>query len=415
MFQFCECIQSLGSWSRGLRTAVGNWYKNMPIHKLELQLVKYRQRQGWTHRDVLRLAHPKVPIHVLSGVEEHVPPEIRSAYLKYAVGKHEDPQLLGGMIAAFEKINREDVSAKEAIKAIVDYKLPWECVPTHLLKDKDVWEALLEHMGYTAILRNLARMTSCGLLNHGLDASVKKVMEKLTHLENERVHPMAILLALKTYASGKGFKGSLTWNPVSRIIDTLDEAFYLSFKNVEPTGKRMLLGIDVSSSMDGNMIAGSCLDARTAAGAMSLITANVEKDYEILAYSHQLVPLQISPKMRLDAVVKTMQRLPFGGTDCSLPIKWALANQVQVDAFVNYSDNETWYNGGSYFGNNLGHPSELLRKYREKFKLPVKFIEVGFTATNISIADSNDGNSLSVVGFDAATPQIISEFIRGNV
>jgi len=408
LFQFCDAVQTLGSWSRGLRTAVGNWYKNMPIPKLELQIVKYRQRQGWTHKDVLRLSHPKVP-NVQVG--DTVP---RSAYLKYAVGKLDDPQSLGGMIAAFERINRVDIPVKDAVNAIVDYKLPWETIPTTLLKDKKVWEALIPHMGYTAMLRNLGRMTSCGLLVNNLDSSVKIVTDKLSKPENERVHPMAILLALKTYASGHGFKGSLSWSPVRSIVDTLDQAFYAAFGSVEPTGKRLCLGVDVSGSMYGATIAGTSLDAGTAAGAMALITAAVEKDYEILAYSHELVPLKISPRMRLDDVVKTMQKIPMGGTDCSLPIKWAFANNVSVDAFVNYTDNETWFNScSSWVITPCGHPSEWLTKYRNKFQTEAKFVEVGFTATNISIADPGDVGTISLVGFDTSTPSVISNFIKG--
>ena len=34
--------------------------------------------------------------------------------------------------------------------------------------------------------------------------------------------------------------------------------------------------------------------------------------------------------------------LPFGGTDCSLPMTYALANRWEVDTFIVLTDNETW-------------------------------------------------------------------------
>ena len=40
------------------------------------------------------------------------------------------------------------------------------------------------------------------------------------------------------------------------IVDALDAAFYTAFENVEPTGKRLLLALDVSGSMDGGEVAG---------------------------------------------------------------------------------------------------------------------------------------------------------------
>lgn len=77
---------------------------------------------------------------------------------------------------------------------------------------------------------------------------VKKLRDQ-TALKTAKIHPFNILLALKVYSAGKGDKGSLTWPPVPAIEAALDAAFYLSFKFVQPTGKRFLLALDVSGSM----------------------------------------------------------------------------------------------------------------------------------------------------------------------
>ena len=42
-----------------------------------------------------------------------------------------------------------------------------------------------------------------------------------------------------------------------------------------------------------------------------------------------------------------------------------------------------------------------------------KLVVVGLTATKFSIADPNDPGMFDVVGFDAAAPQGIADFIRG--
>ena len=70
-----------------------------------------------------------------------------------------------------------------------------------------------------------------------------------------------------------------------KIVDALDAAFYATFQNVEPCGKPVLLALDVSGSMDGSMIAGSCLSAREASAAMALVTAATEPECEIIAFS----------------------------------------------------------------------------------------------------------------------------------
>jgi 60 kDa SS-A/Ro ribonucleoprotein len=68
-------------------------------------------------------------------------------------------------------------------------------------------------------------------------------------LRRARVHPIAVLSALRAYAGGRGVRGQHTWGPVAQVVGALDAAFYTAFGNVEPADKRMLLALDVSGSM----------------------------------------------------------------------------------------------------------------------------------------------------------------------
>jgi 60 kDa SS-A/Ro ribonucleoprotein len=271
-----------------------------------------------------------------------------------------------------------------------------------------VWDALLQKMPMTAMIRNLGKMTSVGLLKP-MSAAAKLVVAKLsdrTALKRARVHPMAVLIAEKIYAQGRGDKGSLSWSPVQPIVDALDEAFYATFSNVEPCGKPVLLALDVSGSMGCANIAGSCLTARDASAAMALITAATEPEYHIMGFSDQFVTLKISPKMRLDSVVKVISGLPFSGTDCALPMVWARQNKVNVSGFVTYTDSETW--AGTI------HPSQALRKYRDEFAADAKAVVVGMTSNGFTIADPKDRGMLDVVGFDTTAPAVIADFIRSD-
>jgi 60 kDa SS-A/Ro ribonucleoprotein len=220
------------------------------------------------------------------------------------------------------------------------------------------------------------------------------------------VHPIAVLAALRTYASGRGARGRGTWAPVREVVDALDAAFYTAFGNVEPTGKRLLLALDVSGSMEWGAVAGvPGLTPRVASAALALITAATEDRYEILAFATRLQPLAISPRQRLDDVVKTVSRLPFGGTDCALPMLHAEARKREVDAFVVYTDSETWF--GSV------HPAQALRDYRRASGIDARLVVVGMVSNGFTIADPQDPGMLDAVGFDTATPQLVSDFARG--
>ena len=121
-----------------------------------------------------------------------------------------------------------------------------------------MWEALLDDMPSTALIRNLATMTRVGLLEPGSEAT-RVAVEQLGNgerLRRARVHPIAVLSALRTYESGRGARGQGEWTPVREIVDALDAAFYAAFAGVEPTGTRLLLALDVSGSMHVGACAG---------------------------------------------------------------------------------------------------------------------------------------------------------------
>jgi len=227
-------------------------------------------------------------------------------------------------------------------------------------------------------------------------------------IRKARLHPVKLLAALTTYQSGRGVRSKGEgWEPVARIVDALDAAFYLAFGNVEPSGKRLVLGLDVSGSMTCGAVAGvPGLSPRVASAAMALVTAATERDCELMAFCDKFVPLSISPRQRLDDVVKTMNSMSFGATDCALPMLWALEKKVKADAFVVLTDSETWF--GKI------HPTQALTQYRERTAIPAKLVVVGMVANNFTIADPKDPGMLDVVGFDTAVPQLISDFAAGR-
>ena len=322
-------------------------------------------------------------------------------------------RLLHRQVLAMHDLHRTD-DLKAAIALIKDHNLPREAIPTRLLNRPEVWDAMLPSMGLTAMIRNLGNMGKVGLLVDGSQAAqfIRSRIMDAELLAKSRVHPLQILAALLTYNSGSGYRGSGQWNVVQPVVDALDQAFYASFKNVSSTGKAFLLGVDVSGSMSSPVSGLPFLSCRTAAAAMALVTANVEPNYAIYGFTAgsggwgfrdtSFTDLKISPRMRLDQVEAIMSNQQFGGTDCSLPMMWALKNNLKFDVFGVYTDNETW--AGDI------QPAEALRQYRDKFG-PAKQVVVGMTASNFTIADPTDTNALDVVGFDASTPQAIAHFV----
>ena len=267
LFQFAEAVEGFRGWGRGLRRGIAGWYTSREVDQLALQLVKYRQRGGWSHRDLLRLAHPLTD-------------ELARRDLFDWACRGTMTDRLPPLVAAYEAAAKA-ASAAEIVAAIEAFDLPREAIGTEWLNDAAVWRALLQRMPMTALVRNLGKLSAVGVLKPLADdlPLVMSAFQDADRIAKARLHPLALLLALKTYAAGKGDKGSLEWEAVPQIVDALNAAFYTAFKAVEPTGKRLLLALDVSGSMGAGRIAGTSLIPREGSAAMALMTAATEQNW----------------------------------------------------------------------------------------------------------------------------------------
>lgn len=406
LFSFCAYVSTMRGWGPGLRKAVAKWYTARPADQLAYQLVKYQQRNGWSHRDVLRLAHVEGQNTPLMRWAIGANTEAREVTAKRIERKASYPVAAGelpAIIRAFEEGKAADELTIR--KLISEHGLTHEMIPTQHLKSPAVWEALLAKMPVTAMVRSLGRMGACGLLAPLSEAS-KTVMARLGDrdmIRSARLHPIALLAALLTYKTGRGQKGSLEWPVVPQVVDALNDAFYLAFEYVEATRKNFFLGVDVSGSMTMGAVAGIAgLTPNMGAAAMAMLIARTEPNYFIGGFSTTFVDLGISAKDRLDAAMQKAQR-NFGGTDCAVAIKYAMTHSIPVDAFVIITDGETW--AGDV------HASQAINIYRQKTGRDAKLITMNMVANRTRLTDPKDAGSMDVVGFDASVPLVINQFI----
>ncbi len=415
LFGFLTYVQGFRGWGRALARAVAAWYTEKSVDQVAYQAVKYRQRDGWTHRDVFRKAHPRSADPAFRGLGEWV---LRG-------NAAEAPALVRG----FEAAQAAPITALPGL--IREHGLTWEMVPTESLNHREVWGALLEgNVPLGALIRQLPRLTRIGLIEPMSEATelVAARLVDTEALRKARIHPVNVMVALRTYASGRSLRGESTWEPSVRIVDALDQAFYASFGTVEPAGKRTLIALDVSGSMSMGQVAGVPLTPREASAGLALVLAATEPMTHIIGFTggvgayrmpgarqvrqvartgaaSAVSQLKITPRMRLDAVIEEISGLPFGPTDCSLPMLYALERGLKVDTFAVITDNETW--AGAM------HPHEALEKYRKQMGIDAKLIVLATSATKFSIADPNDAGMLDIAGFDAAVPALVTEFSRG--
>lgn len=399
LFDFCNNVQQFRGWGRGLRDAISKWYLNRSPKSLAMQVTKYAQRNGWSHRDVLRKAHPEA-IGLTNEVLQYVTQ--RADWWDHR-GTEPYGDVTQFLIAVEEAKTTE--SKNRLLELIGDYSLVREHIPTNWLNDVDVWAALLEKMPLHAMVRNLGKMTSIGLLKP-FSIQARKVADTLEDgdvIKAARLHPLNTLIAQRRYADGEGDRGSLSWNPVPEITAALEGAFYLGFDVVEPTGKNFLLGVDVSASMSWEYCAGAPITCCEAAAVMAMVAVRTEPHTHILGFQDRVVDLGITANDTLEAAADKAQKANWGDTDCAALITHALRKKWEVDVFCVYTDGQTW--------SGPTHVFQALKEYRQKSGRPAKLAAFQLEGNSFSIADPNDPGMMDFSGFDTAVPSILADFV----
>ena len=451
-------LQTKG-FGRAVKRAVNKWVLDHRDKAMDLayQITKYQTREGWSFKNLLQCTHvstdtgdDRVFTNKTTGEtlkrtvkqERHnVRPTDIDLVLRYAVNGYSDMETLAKKcllmsptyhyLTAVHRVKHYSSEQKsELIDTIYEHKLTREQIPTWGLSDTEVLSALLVNkkktrvtMPLTALLRNLGNMTNHSVFND--DEIVQIVINHITKAETiaySHIHPVSVLIAWFTYRSGSGNKGSNTWSPNDKLVKALEEMFYLSFKNVEPTGKRICFLIDASGSMGCPSLCEGVTNAEAAA-LLAMIFARSETsseqspDHSFYLFTSRVkgtygsggtgltdVSDLIDASSSLANVLKSTSRSDWGATDISMGILEALKYKRKYDAFVVITDNDV--NSGI-------KPSQAMKDYRYGMKMHhTKLAVVATQSYNITIADPDDPFMLDMCGFDSHGPKILQDFIR---
>jgi len=452
--------QKSKGFGRAVKRQINDWvlsYRGKP-EDLAYQITKYMAREGWSFKNILQCTHVKTGTGDNRVFEQkegkpskrssskvnknNAPPTEFDLVLRYAVNGFDEmtklatPNLLTTKVyryltAVHTAMKLTGEEEEQLIALIYEHKLTREQVPTWGLANTDVLSALLVNknktrvtMPLTALLRNLGNLSAHNVLDD--ETTLCLVMKHLVHpdtIKFSKIHPVSVLTAWFTYRKGQGNHGHHSWSANTRMIKTLEEMFYLSFKNIEPTGKRICFLIDCSGSMGSPSLCEGVTCAESAA-LLAMIFARSETSSDASpAHSFYLFTSKtgsgcgytsktgltdvsdvIDAKAEFVNVVASCQRSDWGATDISMGILEALKFKRKYDAFVVITDNDV--NSGI-------KPSEAMKQYRTGMKMPMaKLVVVATQSSDYTIADPSDPFMMDMVGFDAHGPKILQDFIR---
>lgn len=427
LFKFLQYVKVLrGTGGSGLQRWVTRWFTTRDVGNLENQFIKYFSREGMSFRDVLRIARPGTRS---KGRDGFVDPYAR-ALIAWAVkggdksvfevdisgpGEEKKTHSLPRRISAAHALH-SDITKEEKVGLIKSSRLPREAVPTEMLNDPSVWEALLESMPVMATVRNLGKMTSIGLLTNTGSAK-QTVIDRLTDEEavaKSLIHPFHLLMAARTYSKGRGDRGSLTWQPVDEIVEALSDAFdiavakYGRSKIVELT----LLAIDTSASMGGhyfsNRISGG-FQPREIAAMMAYVFRRMGANCDIIGFDTAPHAYSVTKRSTIDSILRNARS--GGGTNCSIPARWAIQKAKHEGTvfsnIVMVTDSESWAG--------WGHTFQDTEEFRSLYNPEAKAVEIQVASSREGTQQlPEDPRNLQVVGFDASTYSIVEDFLSSK-
>ena len=401
-------------WGRSVRSTIKRWYEQKPLEALVYQMIKYRNRHGFSHGTLIELSHPRPGSKVRSDLFKWA----LDGSVSHLLLQSDETRQLEGYIRASETVNAANEPIMHMrdtlIRTIADYRLPWEAIPNAWLNDPLVLASLLENMPPVAMVRNIPRFTWTGALDSQyVKSTIVSRLESNEYVTSTYLHPMNMLKSKIVYNRGYGERSR--WTPDRDVADAMEAAFYHSFDNVEPTGLNYSISVDVSGSMAGskstygrwpNCTGMDEVTPREAAAVMAMVIARTEPKYYLSAFSTSLMDLPITPDMKLEEVVRVMNRLPAGGTNISAPIVASTKSRLPVDVFIVVTDNELNYGK---------HPAYALQEHRDRTGRNSKLATVAMVSYRGTIADPDDGGMMDFVGFDPTTPKMIAMFAKGEL
>lgn len=410
-------------WGHGLRKAINNWYlSKKPFDFIEC-VTKYKSRYGWKHKDIVKMAHPLGNSPESKVILKYIVHGLEKTKKDVTVDQMEETPDINQLLKYMEEV--EDFKHCEdevrAASMLETYGFSLDHVPGHLLRSKEVWNSLLMSMDVGVLLNNLQRIHNLGFLAAD-EPAAEKVTERLIdshHVETSKVHPALVFIILKNYqCSGKSLtyekrkvrelaKKSIPpqFEPNVKIIDALNEAFLLSFKNIQSTNLRYLVTISTKSMETQTWQNGNMTGLETAA-LIAMILLRSEENVTIATFKNIGIYLvNVYKTDSFEDILKILKGMPIGSTNSSKPILWAKKQSKQYDVFINIMDQIFQKHDES---------QDNLMSYKEHMNLPhAKLITCALCSSSPYCKEHYDQHVLTINGFDATVPNVIQAFAKG--
>ncbi|XP_042227144.1 60 kDa SS-A/Ro ribonucleoprotein-like [Homarus americanus] len=437
-------------WGRGLRRAVNEWYLSWEPRRLALEVTRHFSAYGWTHRDVIRLAHLKlkelplgtqVVLHyVFMGLEKTV---------QEYTGKDNTSELLELMQVLDKDGHPQEGEKSWDVDQVINKVnklhemfggLTLDDVPSQSLKSPEVWSHMLDKLEGESTVASVNRMCKANLLNPSSESShalPSKLVERLTHSDvtSGCVTPTQVLMALHSYehptrfvgdAGGKiferkpskGVAGKIPRAPVRtpskkntkvnpQVVDALHTLITASAKSVEKTSRKLGICVDVRGSMSTSHVWTGNPEGKgevtghegAAVTILALTSGGTNPAATTLAFSENtLTEIQVTEGMTLLQLINKFKETVIGEVNVGEALKWAKENEADTVVVLTHKfEQHVIYSA-----------TQSLQQLNDANSTHIRLVLCGLGTKHVHPQQTE--NFLLVLGFDQRTPSIIRAF-----
>jgi 60 kDa SS-A/Ro ribonucleoprotein len=230
-----------------------------------------------------------------------------------------------------------------------------------------------------------------------------RLRDKPTILKS-RAYPYQLLTAFHSIAEETPYE----------IKEALQDAMEASLDNVPEIPGSVLVGIDVSGSMNYEITGRRkvstktrCVDVAAMIGA-AILRKNVKS--LVVPFSDTISELRVNPRDSIATNAKRMADICGGGTDFSLIPRLILKMKWIIDTVIIVSDNQSWIDKNeTYYGTKTVEAWNIIKKYNPKAKL----ICIDLTPTNHTQAFERE-DIINIGGFSDNTFDLIARIANGT-
>ncbi|KAF5287674.1 hypothetical protein FQA39_LY15774 [Lamprigera yunnana] len=408
-----------------VKKLIQNYYFNKDPLVLAYEVTLTKGYHSWTHKDLMKLIHYRcdsilikiVMIYVMHGIEE----------AKVFAERNTEAAEIMTILTNVTRLKR---SENEALIANLIPKLQCNLkqIPTFYHHSELIWKALVPELSVTDLLLHLTKLYNLGFLKDNLELHTKviEILQNAERIRSSKIHPVEVFIRLRNFQKGgkpmhplfSSYLQSAGKHPgpkvpptCPRVINALYKTLDLSFNNPKCTGRRIIVGIEISKKIKLPCIGNkniSCLDAAT---ILLLSLVKTENVVGAVFNDRKLTFLSLNKNTSFSKAQEELTKAQSGRVRLSTLFRWSISQNRPFDVFIMIFHHR-WFTHLSHELRIQDDPSELVSNYRTTMSLPnTKLISLSLWSSKPVTKDST--NILNICGFTKEVPKIIEAFSLG--